>query len=315
MRRLELNLLKTFVAVAELGSFTAAGRVLGRTQSAISLQVKRLEDYTECTLLNRTSRSIELTSKGAVLLLYARQMLKLNDEALHHLGDPPGHERLRLGTTEHFVENHVPALLASVAKLCPSIRLDVRIGRTGGLLRALAHGELDLVIAKREQPTASATVLRRDALHWVAGRGVDIDRDPLPMIFLNPPCTLRDRAIAALENSGRRWRLANVTETFGGVRAALKAGLGIAVMESGLVPEQMRMLGPAEGFPDLGFSEFAMFGEERLDPSLAWRVVPSIMMSLAIRGEAGGLQDDSGDRGEYRTAIKRESSEASARPH
>src|SRR4029079_7137901 len=150
MQNLELDLLRSFAAVADTGSFTAAANLVARTQSAVSMQIKRLEDVLGRRVFERSSRSLELTTDGAMLLDYARRMLELNDESLRRIARPPVTGRARLGVTEYFVPNEVPRILARFAAAHPGVQLDVRMGLSRDLRVELDAGRLDAGIVRME---------------------------------------------------------------------------------------------------------------------------------------------------------------------
>src|SRR5580765_7963587 len=145
---LDIDLLRSFAAVADTGSFTAAGEVVARTQSAVSIQIKRLEESVGRRVFERTSRSLALTPAGEVLLDYARRILALNDESVRRITEPPVAGELRLGITEYFVPNELPAILARFAAIHPEVRLEVRMGSSRDLREALSQGKLDVAILR-----------------------------------------------------------------------------------------------------------------------------------------------------------------------
>jgi DNA-binding transcriptional LysR family regulator len=153
---LEIDLLRAFTTVAETGSFTAAADVVGRSQSAVSQKIIRLEELLGRPLFNRTSRSLVLTSEGERLLSAARRMLEFNDMAVRTLVEPADVERLRIGISEDFVPHHLPALLGKFATLCPDVRLELMTGLSCNLLAAYDEDRLDVVIARRMAAPSAA---------------------------------------------------------------------------------------------------------------------------------------------------------------
>src|SRR5215468_5378298 len=145
---LDIDLLRTFAAVADSGSFTAAGELVARTQSAVSLQVKRLEESLGQRVFERTSRSLALTPAGETLLGYARRILELNDESVRRISEPPVVGNIRLGITEYFVPNELPSILARFAAAYPGVHLEVRMGLSRDIREEMNRGELDVVIAR-----------------------------------------------------------------------------------------------------------------------------------------------------------------------
>lgn len=260
---LDLDALRTFTAIVDVGGFTAAGEKLGRTQSAISVKIRRLEEALGRRVFARTSRSLALTPDGQMLLPYARRMLELNDETLQRFTGPEAAGSLRLGCAEYFVPHHLPGVLARFARLHPRVQIDVKVGLSDQLVAALQKGQLDLVIAKRFDDMPAGRVLRREKLHWVAGPGFALpDADPVPFCALPPPCLFRDRGLKALKAMGRPTRIAYTSESLAGIVAAARAGIGLAVISDGALTPDLSVLGRAEGLPRLGDVDLTLFGED-----------------------------------------------------
>jgi DNA-binding transcriptional LysR family regulator len=265
-RNLDLDALRAFATIAELGGFTAAGERLGRTQSAISVKIRRLEEALGRRLFARTSRSLSLTPDGRMLLPYAQRLLELNDETLQRFAGPEAAGNLRLGCAEYFVPHHLPAVLARFGRLFPRVHIDVKVGMSGNLVEALGRGELDLVIAKRDGDMEPGRILRREALHWVAAPSLDLKPgDPVPFCALPSPCTFRGRGLKALKAIGRPARVIYTSESLAGIVAAAQAGIGVAVISDGSLTPDLKILGRAEGFPKLGDVELSIFGEDAED--------------------------------------------------
>lgn len=260
---LDLDALRAFALIAELGGFTAAGDRLGRTQSAISVKVRRLEETLGRRLFARTSRSLSLTPDGQMLLPYARRLLELNDETLHRFAGPEAAGNLRLGCAEYFVPHHLPAVLARFGRLFPRVHIEVKVGMSGTLVEALRRGELDLVIAKGDSELAGGRVLRRETLHWVAAPSLTFKADePVPFCALPAPCAFRGRGLKALKEAGRAARIVYTSESLAGIVAAAAAGIGVTVISDGSLTSDLKILGRAEGFPKLGEVELSIFGED-----------------------------------------------------
>ena len=197
---LEIDLLRAFTTVAETGSFTAAADVVGRSQSAVSQKIIRLEELLGRPLFNRTSRSLVLTGEGERLLSAARRMLEFNDMAVRTLVAPADVGRLRIGISEDFVPHHLPALLAKFAALWPAVRLELMTGLSCDLLSAYDDDRLDVVIAKKDGRAQRGRVIWREPLVWIGSAGYDHQSlEPVPLVLLPTPCTYRGVAIRALE--------------------------------------------------------------------------------------------------------------------
>ncbi len=242
---LPLDLLRTFVAVADLGSVTGAAGRVGRTQPAITLQMRRLETLLGRPLFLRQRRRLSLAPAGEALLLHARRLLDANDSAVAALAAEPLAGPVRVGLVQDFADTLLAGVLADFAHCHPELRLDVQVGGSAALRRSLADGRLDLALCMaqpREEPIRSAP------LCWL-GAAPLAERDPVPLVLLDAPCVFRDAALMALEAAGRRWRLAVSTPSVSALKAAVAAGLGLTVRTSDLVG-----LGelPASAMPPVG---------------------------------------------------------------
>jgi DNA-binding transcriptional LysR family regulator len=283
---LDLDLLRTFVAAADTGSFTAAGDLVARSQSAVSIQIKRLEQMLSARVFERTSRSLALTRAGETLLACARRMLELNDESVRALTAPPLAGEMRIGISEYFQPQQIAGMLARFARRHPLARLDVRIGLSAGLKRNLADGELDLVIG-RVEPGERVAAFSREPLYWVALRGtVFTAGQPVPLVVLPPGCVLREQALAALNRKKRPWRIALTTSGIGGVQAGLVAGLGASILPASMLQPAMRVLTPEEGFTDPGEQQLAFFERRGAPRELARAFREVVQERLDVLGVA-----------------------------
>ena len=269
IRNLDLDLLRSFVTVADLGSFTRAGDQLGRTQSAVSLQLKRLEGLIGRPMFERTSRSVKLSPDGERLLSHARHMLRLNDVAWADLTEPDIAGAVRLGVPEDFATVHLPGVLAAFTQAHPRVELAVTCDLTLNLLERFQSGDFDLVLVKREPNVAERGVrVWREPLVWVGREGVDTDRNqPLPLVASPSPCVYRKRAIDALEEVGRRWRVTYTSTSLAGSQAAVKAGLGLTVLPREMVPAGLKQLSRESALPGLPDTEIALIEAPGVTPT------------------------------------------------
>lgn len=262
---LETDLLRCFVAVADRGGFTAAAEAIGRTQSAVSLKIRKLEETLGLRVFERTSRSLSLTSDGEVLLGYARRLLDLNDEAVQRLVGPDASGTLRLGVADYIAPRSLPLLLSRFSRHFPRIHVEVRTGLGMDLIPMLNRGELDLVICGREPGMSLGRLLYREPLVWVSGEGATLPKGPaVPMAALPFHCSHRRAAADVLARAGLRQEIVYTSSSVAGVQAAVVAGLGIGVLPQSAVLPGMRLLTAEEGFPDLPEAEMAVVGEEKL---------------------------------------------------
>lgn len=280
-RTLDLDLLRCFVTIAETGSFTRAGQRLGRTQSTISLQVKRLEGQIGRAVFARTPRSLSLTPEGERLLGPARQLLRLNDTAIADLFEPDMTGRVRIGVPEDFATAHLPAVLSAFAEAHPLVELEVTCDLTLNLLDRFHDGAFDLVLVKRE-PSAKLGGVRvwREPLVWVARDQLAVSGlETVPLVVSPEPCVYRKRAIDALEAVGRKWRAAYTSTSLAGSQSAVNAGLGITVLPREMVPPYLTAIIDDRELPPLHDTEVALIeapGLSQTSHRLAQHIVAAL---------------------------------------
>ena len=257
---LDLQLLQTFALVADSGSMTRAATRLGRTQASVSLQISRLEAQLGGPLFTRAPRGVRLTDKGELLLPQARRLLRLSDEILAGLSDEGLEGEVRLGAPEDFATTHLPEILAAFSKAHPRVALQVTCELTMGLLEMIRDGRLDLALVKREPMGPDLGVrVWREPLVWVAASPDQIAPDqPAPLVVAPSPCVYRRRAIRALEQARRSWRVTYTSPSLAGQHAALRAGLGLSVLPREMAPRDLVTLGPDSGLPALEDTEIAL---------------------------------------------------------
>ncbi|WP_043513848.1 LysR family transcriptional regulator [Halomonas sp. BC04] len=256
---MDTELLRAFVTVAECEGFSSAGKVLHRTQSAISLQIKRLEDQMGQALFARTSRSVMLTAPGERLLPYARHMLKLEDEAREALGDRQQGELIRFGTSEEQASTYLPLLLPRYAERFPTSRLEIECDISSALVQAFQEGLLDVVLSIRHAPTHSGHLLGWEPLVWVVAENRNLDDWKMLPLALNPEgCIFRAHALSALGRETQHWELRYVSQSPTGINLPVQAGLAMTVKTPRSVPKGCRIVGEAEGLPALGQVEIEL---------------------------------------------------------
>lgn len=257
----DLDLLRTFVAVVDNGGFTRAGERIGRTQSTVSLQIKKLEEALGRPVFDRSGRDLRLTPDGEVLLIYARQILHLADEGLSRILEPDIEGTVRLGTPEDFATAYLPGVLARFARAYPRVALNVDCNFSSDLLERFYRGEYDLVLVKREPlGPAGGIPVWRDVLVWVSGHQLVLDKhQPIPLVLAPAPDVYRQRALASLQAANREWRLVYTSVSSEGLQAAVQAGLGITVLSKGMVPAGLKVLGAEHELPQLPDAEIALY--------------------------------------------------------
>jgi DNA-binding transcriptional LysR family regulator len=229
---LDLDVLRTFVTGLDLGSYAKAAQRLGRSQSAISLQLRKLEEQTGQTLLRKQGRGLALTEPGEIMLGYARRLLEVNDEALAALKGASLQGPVRLGLPQDFAESWLPDVLGRFSRANPHVRVEARVDPNAALLDALGRGDLDLAVTWNDGADAARCreELARLPMVWIGKPGFRRNgSDPVPLVLFEPPCIFRRHALAALDDAGIAWRIAFAGPSLSGLWAAVSAGLGITV--------------------------------------------------------------------------------------
>jgi DNA-binding transcriptional LysR family regulator len=260
---LEIDLLRAFVAVAETSSFTSAAQIVGRSQSAISQKIGRLEELVETRLFDRTTRSLSLTRSGEHLFAAARKMIAFNDVVMKQIQEPMTVLKLRLGISEDFIPGQLPALLARFNRLYPMVDLDLMTGLSCDILAAYDAGRLDTVIAKKSASTQRGRVIWRDQLVWLAGVNYEVNlKQPINLVMLRPPCTYRELMISTLDSVHHEWAASCTTSSLMGVQAAVAGELGISILGMSFVKNDMRVLDMPDDWPRLPSTEVVIIGEK-----------------------------------------------------
>lgn len=256
---MDTDLLRAFVAVAECEGFSAAARILNRTQSAVSLQIRRLEDRMGEELFCRDSRNVVLTTAGGRLLPYARRILSLQDEARRALGEDRRGELIRLGVSEEHASTHLPLLLPQFAATHPDVRLEITCDISNALVEAFQAGRLDVVLGVRHEPTRTGRVLGQEHMVWAVREDSDLARRQVLPLALNPEgCIFRAHALAALGRIERPWDLRYSSRSPTGINVAVQSGLAATVKTPRSLPPGCRIVGTAEGLPELGRVEIEL---------------------------------------------------------
>ena len=252
MRQLDLTQLQAFAAVVDTGSFTLAAKYLNRTQSAISMQLRKLEDAAGKLLLVRDKGNIRPTEEGDVLLGYARRMLKLNEDAMVALDQPFEEGHVRLGLPDDYAEYFLPEVLNRFARAFPRVQLEVVGALSGPLQDMIETGSIDLALITRQPNRPSGKVLRRERLVWAGSRQRQVHEEtPLPLALFPEGCVFRGHALAALDAASIPWRIAYTSQSFAGGKLAVSGGLALTVMARSMVPQDWRIFDRQDGLPDL----------------------------------------------------------------
>jgi len=251
---LDNDVLRTFVAIAETGNFSTAAEVVLRTPSAVSMQIKKLEEQLKTTLFLRDARSVSLTQNGEILLSYARRMLALSNEAVSRFMMPDLSGVVRLGAPDDIAERLLPRILKSFADQFPSIMVDVTVDMSGALRKRVEEQRLDLALfnCTPRSFTGVGEVLHTERLVWTGAKcGNAHLRDPLPISVWEEGCCWRQEAITQLEKQKRPYRIAYASAHTMAQRAAVLSDLAIAPFPRSYLSDDMVVLGPQEGLPEL----------------------------------------------------------------
>lgn len=270
---LDLDLLRSFVAIAEEGSFTRAADRVGRTQSAVSLQMQRLEGVLgQIVIVRGKGGNVELNEQGRFLLERARELLALNDHVMRSMRAAPVHGTIRLGVAEELSEQHLPNILGRFAQMAPAVEVEVEIAASCLLALKLKNAELDLVLLREGlQPRLwPATEIWRSPTKWITSAiHRQHLRDPLPLStspagcpwrpVAYSECPWRSMVFRALEQAGRRFRIVSTSATTQGQMAAAQAGLAVtSALASDRLLEGLRVVRDDEGLPDLPECRYLM---------------------------------------------------------
>ncbi len=252
MNNLDLGLLRTLVTVEKTNTFSGAAAVLFKTQSAISQQMQRLESQIGYPLFEKRGRHRELTAQGKQLAMYARRLLAINDEVLRTLGQQQVEGHIRFGATFDVADTILPIVLTHIARHAPKVKLDIQVDRSPALMDLLASGDIDMTISTRDAPGLSSFVVRTSPTVWICAADFPFSRGAtLPLILADEPSIFRRLALTALAQSQTQWRINYLAPSLAGIKAAVRAGLGVTARSVEFLGPDMRVLAESEGLPVL----------------------------------------------------------------
>ena len=261
---LDLRLLQAFIVLVRTGSFSETSRRLGRTQPAVSLQLQRLEQVTGAPLFTRVGRKLVLTDHGELVLGYARTIMGLQDELQTRLLAPSLDGPIMLGTPDLYAVYLLPPVLSGFRRAHPSVNVDLTCALSSKLVAAVERAEIDLALVTGMPAFRDGEVVAQEALVWVAAESSSVHlANPVPLAMLPPGNIFRDHGLAALETIGRTWRFACVSESLGGLQAAVFAGIAVSVVAESSVLPGMRILGRRESFPPLPKVDLVLYRSAR----------------------------------------------------
>lgn len=258
LRNIDIDLMRCFVTVAEMRSFTRAAAALFRSQSTISSQIRRLEELAGQTLLQRSAHEVLLTRAGEDFLGYARRIVALHDEALDVVNAQSVSGRVRLAVMDDYATVVLPETLSRFVRSHPDVELEVTTGFTRDLLNSLGE-EFDLVLATQKAGDGRGAVLRTERTAWACSdRHPFALEEPLQLALLKAPNMYREWALAALNDAGLSWRILFSSSSIGAVEAMAASGSALTVVKTGTARPGLRLLGAEDGLPGLPASEIAL---------------------------------------------------------
>ena len=271
LANLDMDVLRTLAVAMDLGGFAKAADRLGRSQSAVSLQMRKLEDRVGRALFRRQGRGLALTDAGDVVLGYARRILELNDQAVAAARGVSLDGSVRFGVPQDFGDTWLPGVLARFTRVHPSVLLEARVDRTHKLVERVARGGLDLALLwGSPPPRADAVVVRKLPMAWVGRKGhVCAPGEPVPLALFESPCVFRQPGIEALEKAKRSWRLAFTSPSLSGLWAAAAAGLGVTIRTALGLPSSLAILDKSSGLPKLPHTELSLYAKANPSPAVA----------------------------------------------
>ena len=253
MKNLPMDLLRAFVSVSQLRSFTKAGELLGRSQPAVTLKIKRLEELVDQKLFLRGGKSLELSDSGIALYNYAKQILTLNDLAISQISKSTVHGKIRLGIPSEFATVLLPKIISRFAKAYPNVALEVNCELSKYLLTRAGRESHDLILVLADQDTdLDGDLVKTDELVWVSSKKFNrTKKDAVPLIVASEGCIYRHNAMTGLSNASLSWKIVYTNPDLTGIQYAIQEGLGVTVLSRSIVPENLHILSTSAGLPSL----------------------------------------------------------------
>jgi DNA-binding transcriptional LysR family regulator len=284
---LPTDVLRTFLAVIDLGSFTKAGNLLGRTQPAISLQIRKLEELLGLSLMDTAGRTIALTRDGENLARCARQLLAMNDEIVARLQKKESTGSLRVGLPTDYAVAFFQKALANFARQHADVQMSVHCDVSEELLPMFERDELDIAIAMYDdQPPPGLIYTWAERPIWTVGSDSDADRrNPVPIAAHPEGCHYRERMIRCLDQIGRPWRITYSSPGIGGLQQAVQSGLGVTALTRRTLTRGMRVLTEKDGYPRLPDIRLGLLFKNTGASTAALLLVNYVMQALHDSGQ------------------------------
>ena len=277
---LDPSCLRAFLAVADEGGFTRAAHLLNRTQSAVSMQIRRLEDVLGTKLIADRKKAT-LTTAGERVLEHARRIVALNDEVLGRAKGVDITGRVRIGTPDDYIAFFLPPVLRRLSITHPQVEIEVRSSLSADLIQQVDKGHIDFALVTRLPGLDGGVTIRREPLVWVAANEAVAQKRPLPLALFSVGCPFRDAALTALRQSDVPWRVAYESLSTASILAAVSEGLALAAITPLSLLPNLKVLGPRHGMIELPGVEIALYGPRGVVSPATQAVKASVMEALA----------------------------------
>lgn len=278
---LDIDQLQTFIAIVDTGSFTRAADKVFKTQSAVSMQMRRLEERVGKTLFVKDGRMNRLSEDGERLLGFARRMIRLNNETIAAFDDQQLEGSIRIGTPDDYADRYMPGIIARFAKTNPNVELYIECEPSRELVIKIARGELDVALVTHNPRKHPSEVVRTEPLYWVTSMNHSVHEDtPVPLALGRRSCDWRNLACTALDSMGRDYQILFTSWSATVVASAVLSGLAVSLLPECAVRPGMRILSPAEGFPALAPAQIGLIKRPGAPTALVNAICGHIAASL-----------------------------------
>lgn len=286
---LDIDFLRTFVTAEELGGMNRAAERVGRSQSAVSQQMHKLEEKAGQRVFRKQGRGLILTEAGEVLFKYARRILTLNDEAVAALRGPGLEGVVRFGLPSDFAETWLPSALGQFKRAHPMVRIEASVDRNAILFERLEKGQLDLAMIFGGGQRSGAQRLATMPMVWIGGAEATWGpTQPVPLVLFEAPCLFRKAGIAALDAAGIPWRITFTSPSLAGLWAAVDAGLGISPRTTANLPKSLKVLGRPYRLPKLPAIDLSLHDRGRPLTPAAIRLKDILIETIPVSLSTGG---------------------------
>lgn len=289
MKQLSMDNLRTFVSVIEQGGYAKAGEWLGRSQPAISLQIKKLEEQLDRKLFTKVGQRHVPSADGNWLYVKAREMLDLNDSIFRALTPAPLSGRLRLGIPNEFASTLLPGLIGEFSKRYPDVSLEVTSALSRDLLHPAQRDKFDLILALANpadtadaQPPVSAEIVLQDEMVWVGDRNRPLAGDTISLVLAPDGCMYRSRVIEQLKQQTKAWKITYTNADLSGLAAAIEQGLGVTALARSSIPANLQVI-KHPSLPYLGKVNICLFNQDSQHPVIS-KTLAEFIKTRLVRG-------------------------------